>query len=80
MLNAEAIFRQMPTLETRRLLLRPLCLEDAKDMYDYACDHGFPVCALGDPQEYRGFICLSQFGSGRPAGRQTLQLGGGQQS
>ncbi|HOC06204.1 MAG: GNAT family N-acetyltransferase [Bacillota bacterium] len=38
MLNAEAIFRQMPTLETRRLLLRPLCLEDAKDMYDYACD------------------------------------------
>lgn len=38
MLKVEDIFVQMPILETRRLLLRPICLDDAKDMYEYARD------------------------------------------
>lgn len=30
------VFSQMPSLDTERLLLRPLCVSDAEDMYDYA--------------------------------------------
>lgn len=30
------IFSKMPTLETERLILRPMRLDDAEDMYDYA--------------------------------------------
>lgn len=30
------IFRSMPTLETERLILRPMCRSDYSDMFDYA--------------------------------------------
>jgi len=29
---------EMPIVETERLLLRPVCLEDAEDMYAYCSD------------------------------------------
>lgn len=48
MLKGEEIFAQMPTLETKRLILRPLDLEDAQDMYDYARD---PLVARYVPWE-----------------------------
>ncbi|MDD2283308.1 MAG: GNAT family protein [Eubacteriales bacterium] len=38
MLKVEDIFTHMPVLETRRLVLRPLSLDDAQDMYAYARD------------------------------------------
>ena len=34
--NISAIFVKMPTLETERLILRPMLVSDADDMYDYA--------------------------------------------
>lgn len=34
----EAIFSNLPTLETERLILRRLRIEDAKDIFEYACD------------------------------------------
>lgn len=37
-MSAVDIFKNLPTLETERLLLRKLCLKDAVDMYEYACD------------------------------------------
>ena len=34
----QSIFSHLPTLETKRLLLRPMRLSDAKDLFDYASD------------------------------------------
>ncbi|MGJ5675780.1 MAG: GNAT family N-acetyltransferase [Nostochopsis sp.] len=36
---------QLPTLETERLILRKLCMQDAVDMYEYALDP--EIAALG---------------------------------
>lgn len=32
------LFAKAAKLETKRLVLRPVCLADAKDMYEYASD------------------------------------------
>jgi ribosomal-protein-alanine N-acetyltransferase len=37
-MNREDVFSNFPTLETERLILRKLCLEDAKDVFEYASD------------------------------------------
>jgi len=37
-MNREDIFSNFPTLETERLILRKLRLEDAKDLFEYASD------------------------------------------
>lgn len=34
----EDVFADLPTLETPRLLLRKMHLEDARDLYEYATD------------------------------------------
>ena len=37
-MNGEDVFNNFPTLETERLILRKLRLEDAKDVFEYASD------------------------------------------
>jgi ribosomal-protein-alanine N-acetyltransferase len=37
-MNREDVFSNFPTLETKRLILRKLRLEDAKDVFEYASD------------------------------------------
>jgi len=37
-MNSEDVFSNFPTLETERLILRKLRLEDAKDIFEYASD------------------------------------------
>lgn len=37
-LKPENIFKRLPALETERLLLRPLSLKDASQVFEYACD------------------------------------------
>lgn len=37
-LSLEQLFKKLPTLPTDRLILRPLTLEDAEDVYAYASD------------------------------------------
>jgi len=37
-MNIEDVFSNFPTLETERLILRKLRLEDAKDVFEYASD------------------------------------------
>lgn len=37
-MNREDVFSNFPTLETERLILRKLRLEDAKDLFEYASD------------------------------------------
>ena len=37
-MNREDVFSNFPTLETERLILRKLHLEDAKDVFEYASD------------------------------------------
>lgn len=71
MLIGEEIFRQMPILETQRLNLRPLSLEDAQDMYDYARD---PLVARYVPWEVHRSIddslaFLNTVAEDRQAGR-----------
>lgn len=71
MLKVEDIFAQMPVLETRRLLLRPLSLDDAHDMYAYARD---PLVSRYVPWEvHRGiedtFAYLNTVAEDQLAGR-----------
>lgn len=52
MITVAEIFSQLPVLETKRLILRPLSLDDAQDMYAYARD---PLVARYVPWEvHRG--------------------------
>ncbi|MGM9986281.1 MAG: GNAT family N-acetyltransferase [Bacillaceae bacterium] len=39
MLEMKDLYKHLPTLETERLLLRKITLEDVGDMYEYASDH-----------------------------------------
>ena len=34
--NVFHIFQKIPTIETERLTLRPMCVSDAQDMFEYA--------------------------------------------
>lgn len=43
------IFSRMPHLETERLILRPLCVSDADDMYRYACREDVTTYLLWSP-------------------------------
>ena len=46
------IFSRMPTLETERLLLRPLRVSDAPDMFDYAKDPDVTRYLLWEPHRH----------------------------
>ena len=45
------IFRKMPTLYTDRLILRPMRVSDAYDMYEYACRDDVTEYLLWSPHE-----------------------------
>ena len=45
------IFRKMPTLYTERLILRPMRVSDAYDMYEYACRDDVTKYLLWSPHE-----------------------------
>ena len=49
--NLYRIFSRMPVLETERLLLRPLRVSDAPDMYEYASDPAVTRYLLWNPHE-----------------------------
>ncbi|TBR59662.1 hypothetical protein B4U84_01675 [Westiellopsis prolifica IICB1] len=43
------MLKQLPTLETERLILRKLCMQDAVDMYEYASDPEIATLGLWLP-------------------------------
>ena len=45
------VFRKMPTLYTERLILRPMRISDAEDMYEYACREDVTEYLLWSPHE-----------------------------
>ena len=47
--NLLHIFSKMPTLETERLLLRPMRVSDAEDMFEYACKESVTRYLLWKP-------------------------------
>lgn len=49
--NLYRIFSRMPVLETERLLLRPMRVSDAPDMYAYACNPEVTRYLLWNPHE-----------------------------
>ncbi len=49
--NLYRIFSRMPVLETERLLLRPMRVCDAPDMYEYACNPEVTRYLLWNPHE-----------------------------
>lgn len=42
-MKIEPAFNYLPVLETDRLLLRNLTMDDAEDIFDYACDPAVPM-------------------------------------
>ena len=71
--SAEVVFSNLPTLETPRLIMRPLTMRDAKDVYDYSKDAEVARFVLWDAHEsiaqtraYLRFI-LRQYRNGEPA-------------
>lgn len=59
-LKVEDVFRDLPELQTPRLLLRKLKLEDAADMFEYASDPGVARDVTWEPhrsiEDSRGFL------------------------
>ena len=49
------IFSHMPQLETERLILRPMCVSDAEDMYAYACREDVTAYLLWSPHPSLGY-------------------------
>ncbi len=49
--HIEHLVRQMPTLETHRLILRKLKVQDAQDMYEYCSDTDTPKFLTWEPHE-----------------------------
>ena len=68
----QEIFSHLPTLETPRLILRPLCLGDARDLFAYARDEQVSRHVLWDTHESlrqsREFLrgALRQYRRGQP--------------
>ena len=48
-------FSKMPTLNTQRLVLRPLCVSDAYDMYEYASQEDVTEFLLWSPHVSVGY-------------------------
>ena len=49
------IFANMPTLETERLLLRKICLDDTDDMYEYSKDSEVTKYLSWSPHENKAY-------------------------
>ncbi len=47
----QPLFKPLPSLETERLILRPLRLDDAQDMFEYAKDDDIAASGLWLPQK-----------------------------
>lgn len=67
------VFARLPVLETPRLILRPLTMRDAQDIYDYSCDPEVARHVLwdahrsvADSRAYLRFI-LRQYREGMPS-------------
>ncbi len=45
------IFSNMPTLQTKRLIMRPMRAGDAEDMFDYACREDVTTYLLWSPHQ-----------------------------
>lgn len=67
------VFARLPVLETPRLILRPLIMRDAQDIYDYSCDPEVARHVLwdahrsvADSRAYLRFI-LRQYREGMPS-------------
>ncbi len=43
------MFEKLPVIETKRLVLREVCLDDARDMYEYSCLPSFGPMAGWEP-------------------------------
>lgn len=73
LLAPEEYFAALPTLTTERLLLRPLTMRDAADMYAYARDPAVARHVLWDAHksiaDTRGYLryIISQYRSGAPS-------------
>ena len=72
MYHFQGIFSHLPTLETERLILRPLRMQDAQDLYAYASDPAVSRHVLWDTHkslsESRGFLrsAIRQYRRGLP--------------
>lgn len=71
-LTYEEIFSDLPVLETPRLILRPLRMSDARDVYAYSADPEVakhvlwePHRSIGETRAYLRYI-LRQYRSGMP--------------
>lgn len=49
------IFAKMPTLETERLILRPLCLDDTDDMFEYSKREEVTKCLTWSPHPDKAY-------------------------
>ncbi len=73
MLFYQGIFRYLPTLETDRLILRPLRMSDARDLFAYASDPQVSRHVLWDThanmRDSRQFLraAIRQYRRGQPA-------------
>ena len=73
MLFFQGIFSHLPTLETERLILRPLRMSDAKDLFSYARDPQVSRHVLWDTHESlsdsRQFLraAIRQYRRGQPS-------------
>lgn len=72
--NARSVFRDMPSIETERLLLRSMSVDDAEGMFAYASDPEVTRYVVwethGTVDDSRAFLELtvSAYQSGEPAG------------
>lgn len=67
MMNPEDIFSNLPQLETERLILRKMVMDDAADMFEYASDPEVtrfvawqPHESLEDSKDYLSFVVGQQ--------------------
>lgn len=72
-LTPQDVFARLPVLETRRLILRPLTMRDAQDVYAYSCDREVARHVLwdahrsvADSRAYLRYI-LRQYRDGAPS-------------
>ena len=68
------VFRDLPTLETERLILRKLTLDDARDMFEFSSDPDVPRYMVWEAHESiedtRAFLknVVDRYARGEPAG------------
>jgi len=72
-MKAEKIFRNLPVLKTKRLILRKITLKDIDAIYDYACSRQTTKYMIWKPHksksETKNFIIdtLQRYKNGQPA-------------